>query len=45
VEALGGSPGDGWWTVELNETEKDKRVIAAESLEFLKGFVRQPSGR
>jgi len=45
VEALGGSPGGGWWTVELNETEKDKRVIAAESLGFLKGFVRQPSGR
>jgi inosose dehydratase len=41
VDALGGSPGDGWWTVELNETDKDKRAVAAESLNFLKRFVSQ----
>jgi len=39
VEALGGSPGDGWWTVELNETEKDKRAVARNSLQLLKSFI------
>lgn len=39
VEALGGSPDGMWWTVELDETNKDPRLAAQESLTALKDLV------
>ncbi|GAC1407959.1 MAG: sugar phosphate isomerase/epimerase [Chloroflexota bacterium] len=40
VAALGNVPDGTWWTVELDETDKDPRVAAEESLQVLKGLVR-----
>jgi inosose dehydratase len=40
VAALGGAPDGMWWTVELDETDKDPRVAAEESLRALKDLVR-----
>jgi len=39
VAALGGAPNGTWWTVELDETDKDPRIAAEESLRALKDLV------
>lgn len=39
IAALGEVPDDAWWTVELDETDKDRRAVAEESLRTLKAAI------